>query len=194
MCLDQKQSINQVPHFVISRLFGIDYCLFAEKDLIGVDAQTSRLVFLASASDFESVVTLPKTLIKKHTNITIHSNLIDSHVYVVKKWVLNYLMQVPNISTIKGELLPHIIKKQLSKIQKPTNTNKNDSMNSKDDIFSYAQESDLTRLIRESSSYNDHTGDMKPSYHGDCIRCYAYVANADTYGVSEHSTCILVCK
>lgn len=158
-----------------------NYLIFTEKDLIGVDAQTNRLVFLASASDFESVVTLPKTLIKKHTDITMYSNLIDSHVYVMKKWVINYLTKVPNISTIKGELLPHIIKKQLSK--PPKATNKNDAINSKDDIFSYAQESKLTQLIREYSSYNDHTGDMKPCYHGDCIRCYAYVANADTYGI-----------
>lgn len=157
--------------------------MFAEKDLIGVDAQTSRLVFLASASDFENSVTLPKALIKKHSNITMYSNLIDSHVYVIKKWVVNYLAKVVNISTIKGELLPHIIKKQLSKPPKLASTNKNDTVNSKDDIFSYAQESDLTRLIRESSSYNDHTGDMKPCYQGDCIRCYAYVANTDTYGV-----------
>lgn len=92
------------------------------------------------------------------------------------------MMKMPNISTIKGELLPHVVKKQLSKPSKSKSTDKAGS-SSKEDIFSYVQESDLTRLIRESSSYNDHTGDMKPCYHGDSIRCYAYIASPETYGV-----------
>lgn len=155
-----------------------------EKDLVGLDAQTSRLVFLASASDFDGEVTLPKTLVKKHTNITMHSGLIDSHVYVMKKWVLKYLAQETGLSTIKGELLPHIVKKQLLKPPKVVANDENCSDSSQNkDIFAYANETELQCLTRKMSSYNDHIGDMNPSYHGDSIRCYAYVADKDSYGV-----------
>lgn len=157
---------------------------FLERDLIGIDAQTSRMVFLASASDFENDVPLPNSLIKKHPNITIYSNLIDAHVYVLKKWVIKYLEAEKNFSTLKGELLPHIIKKQLSKPPKPQETNTS-VLNSKDDsdIFSHAQENDLQVLIRESSAFNDHTGDMKGCYHNDFVRCYAYLAEDDVFGI-----------
>jgi hypothetical protein len=86
-----------------------------ERDLVGIDTQTNRLVFLASASDFEGELALPRSLLKKHTHIKLYSNLIDSHIYVLRNWVIKYLNSQPNFSTIKGELLPHIVKKQLSK-------------------------------------------------------------------------------
>lgn len=148
---------------------------FLEKDLIGIDTRTSRLVFLASASDFETDVSLPNLLIKKHPKITMYSNLIDAHVYVLKNWVIKYLASAKNFSTLKGELLPHIVKKQLSKPPKPQETNTS-VVNAKDesDIFSYAQESEWQILIREASAFN---GDS------DVIRCYAYLAENDVSGV-----------
>lgn len=155
-----------------------------ERDLIGVDAQTNRLVFLASASDFESSVSLPKSLLKKHTNITMYSSLIDSHVYILKNWIIKYLLHESSISTIKGELLPHIIRKQLLK---PTKINEHNIsvVNTKDinDIFHYAKESELDLLIRDTSTFNDHYGDLKSCYHGDVIRCFAYIAKPEVYGV-----------
>lgn len=89
-----------------------------------------------------------------------------------------------SFSTLKGELLPHIIKKQLSKPPKPEATNAS-VLNSKDDrdIFSHAVENDLQILIRETSAFNDHKGDMKGCYHGDFVRCYAYVADDNVFGV-----------
>ncbi|KAG5867072.1 hypothetical protein JTB14_035950 [Gonioctena quinquepunctata] len=155
-----------------------------ERDLIGIDEQTSRLVFLASASDFESEFSLPTSLLKKHTHIKIYSNLIDSHVYVLKNWVVKYLKSEENFTSIKGELLPHIIRRQLSKPPKPADT-KESVLNTRDpgDIFSFAQEDDLELAIREASFFNDHIGDMKPAYQGDRIRCFAYMAPKDAFGV-----------
>ncbi|KAF5284330.1 hypothetical protein FQA39_LY04623 [Lamprigera yunnana] len=154
-----------------------------ERDLIGIDSQTNRLVFLASASDFEKNVSLPKALIRKHTNITLYSNLLDAHVYVLKNWVVKYLQHESNISTIKGELLPHIIKKQLLK---PAKTNFNVSVvddTDRNDIFVYAKESPLELAIRNASSFNDHYGDLKSSYHNDVIRCFACIADPKSFGV-----------
>lgn len=156
-----------------------------ERDLIGIDKQTDRLVFLASASDFESELSLPCSLLKKHTQIELYSNLIDSHVYVLKNWVVKYLSNQPGFSTLKGELLPHIIKKQLSKPPK-SNQGKSVTVTSNcdsEDIFNYSKEDDFNLLIREASSYNDHQGDSKLTYHGDAIRCYAFIANPGSFGV-----------
>ncbi|RZC41892.1 translation initiation factor eIF-2B subunit gamma [Asbolus verrucosus] len=106
-----------------------------ERDLVGIDTQTNRLVFLASASDFER------------------------------------------------ELLPHIVKKQLSKPPKVIEGKSIVSKYDSEDIFNYAKEDEFSLLIRETSAYNDHTGDFKSTYHGDSIRCYAFIAPQDSFGV-----------
>ena len=43
------------------------------------------------------------------------------------------------------------------------------------DIYKYAEEDEYTKLAREYSSWNDHHGDLDECYHGDKIRCYAYI-------------------
>ena len=64
-----------------------------ERDLIGIDNETGRMVFLASASDFEKTVNMPVKLLKKHSNFTVYSKLVDAHLYVINKWVLDFLVE-----------------------------------------------------------------------------------------------------
>lgn len=155
-----------------------------ERDLIGIDAQTNRLVFLASASDFETDVPLPRALLRKHTHIKMYSNLIDSHFYVMKNWIVKYLKYDQNITTLKGELLPYIIKKQLMRPQKQPITNTSIvNIQDSNDIFQFAKENDLSVSIRDASTYNDHYGDLKGSYHGDLIRCFSYIADSTAFGI-----------
>lgn len=65
-----------------------------ERDLIGIHPETRRLLFLASASDFEEVMNVNAHLLRKNSKMTIYSRLVDSHIYAVKKWVLDYLAKV----------------------------------------------------------------------------------------------------
>lgn len=155
-----------------------------ERDLIGIDEQTNRLVFIASASDFETEVSLPISLFRKHPNIKIHSSLIDSHIYVLKHWVIEYLKSEENFTSLKGELIPYIVKRQLSKPPKSVDTNVS-VINTSDpkDIFTFAKEDELSLAIRDLSSYNDHIGDSKPTYHNDTIRCYACIAPKGSVGI-----------
>lgn len=149
-----------------------------ETDLIGISNETGRLVFLASASDFEETIKISQTLLKKHPSFTIHSKLMDTHLYVINKWVLDFLVHNKNFTTLKGELLPYIVRKQLSKPTKQYLDDKNTSivqLDLKDDIHRFATEKHLDKLIREMSAYNDHDTDLEDAYHGDVIRCYAYI-------------------
>lgn len=86
-----------------------------EKDLAGINPQNGRLLFLASTSDFEEQVSLSGHLMRSNGKINIHSGLVDAHIYLVKKWVVDFLARNDKFSTIKGELLPCIIKKQMSR-------------------------------------------------------------------------------
>ncbi|KFB50380.1 AGAP005210-PA-like protein [Anopheles sinensis] len=85
----------------------------AEKDLIGYDQASSKVLFMASASDFEETVKLPGHLLRENPEMTISSSLLDAHIYIMKKWVVEYLTVSDLLSAVKGELLPNIIKKQM---------------------------------------------------------------------------------
>lgn len=63
-----------------------------ETDLIGIENNTGRLIFLASASDFEETINISQRLLRKHANFTMHSKLMDAHLYIIKKWVIDFLI------------------------------------------------------------------------------------------------------
>ncbi|KAM3962282.1 eukaryotic translation initiation factor 2B subunit gamma [Aphomia sociella] len=156
-----------------------------DRDLVCIDKETQRLVFLASASDFEESVTLPRILIKKFDSISLYSRLLDAHVYVMKKWVLNYLVESDKFTSVKGELIPYIVKKQLSK---PKNEGDKKGLSEKNldvtvDIFDCATENGFESKIREMSSYNDHRLGSKGVYYNDIVRCYAHIPNKNTFGM-----------
>lgn len=82
-----------------------------------------------------------------------------------------------NLSTLKGELLPYVVSKQMSRPAKQTIDDKNTSvvkLNTNDDIFRFAVEKPIDELIRKMSAFNDHSTDLEDAYHDDPIRCYAH--------------------
>lgn len=86
-----------------------------ERDLAGIDARTRRLHFLASTSDFEDSVIIAGHLLRVNPYLRIHSRVIDAHVYVIRRWVVDFLVPSHGYSTIKGELVPFVIKAQLKR-------------------------------------------------------------------------------
>ena len=45
-------------------------------------------------------------------HFVIHSKLLDAHVYIIRRWVLDYLGDQKSISSLKGELIPHLVRRQ----------------------------------------------------------------------------------
>ncbi|KAL6433010.1 hypothetical protein ACFW04_006361 [Cataglyphis niger] len=149
-----------------------------ETDLIGIDNNTGRIVLLASASDFEETFNISQRLLRKHTSFTVHSKLMDAHLYIINKWVLDFLVFNKNFTTLKGELLPYIVSKQLSKPKSVDDRNTSMvQVDLKEDIFRFAMEKPLDELIRKMSAFNDHSTDLEEAYYGDIIRCYSYISN-----------------
>lgn len=70
---------------------------FVEKDLVGLDVQTPRMVFLVSeadlTSDNEEELSIRKSIMKRFPQISVQSNLLDAHLYVIKKWVCSYIAE-----------------------------------------------------------------------------------------------------
>lgn len=155
-----------------------------DRDLVGIDKETQRLMFVASASDFEENVSLPRYLIKKFDSISLYSRLMDAHFYVMKKWVVNFIVDIDKFTSMKGEVIPYVVKKQLSKpknqVDKKT-SEKNVEMT--DDIFHFAAEQGYESKIRQMSTYNDHFCGSRDVYNNDIIRCYAHIPSKETFGI-----------
>lgn len=65
-----------------------------DRDLIGIQPKTQRLTFLASASDFDETLALPYHLLHRYGNMTMNSQSIDSHIYIIHKWIIDFLNHV----------------------------------------------------------------------------------------------------
>lgn len=82
--------ISQAPKF--SKILGKTKDK-TEKDLIGLDSSDSRIVFLNSEADFVENVTIKMSLLDQCPNFVINRNLLDAHVYIIKKWVVDYVIK-----------------------------------------------------------------------------------------------------
>lgn len=64
---------------------------------MGLDLQTPRLVFLVSeadlTSDNEEELSIRKSVMKHFPQISVQGNLLDAHLYVIKKWVCDYISE-----------------------------------------------------------------------------------------------------
>ena len=64
-----------------------------EKDVVGVDRDTHRLCYLSSMADLEEEVCLRRSLLAQHAKMGMYSNLMDAHLYVLDKWVCDFLKE-----------------------------------------------------------------------------------------------------
>ncbi|XP_017125302.1 translation initiation factor eIF-2B subunit gamma [Drosophila elegans] len=161
-----------------------------ERDVIGIHAASQRLAFVSAASDCEETLNIQRHLLKNRGRLDVYSRLVDAHVYVLKKWVIDYLRRKENISTFKGEFLPHLIKKQHSKrppkaVQDTTSevglVTKNE-----DNVLHYVPHSILDQKITQTSLFNQSLSQVP--YHGDVVRCYGIQAPKEAIGVRVNNT------
>jgi translation initiation factor eIF-2B subunit gamma len=86
-----------------------------DTQFIGLDSanhNNNRLIFYKSVADVEDELKLRKSLLLRHTNVTIHTKYRDCHVYLFSNWVLNVLRAKKIIASIQKELLPYLVKNQ----------------------------------------------------------------------------------
>lgn len=155
-----------------------------ERDLVGINSENDRLLFLASTSDFEKTMTLPAHLLRSHGTIVIHSGLVDAHIYLIKKWIVDFLAENKSnkgFSTIKGELLPFIIKKQMSRPKHPDREGYSEVNFDSNVIFDHLKQDELSERILEANLNSFPR--LKQSHNAELIRCFAYIAPSDSVGI-----------
>uniref|UniRef100_A0A673YQ81 Translation initiation factor eIF2B subunit gamma n=1 Tax=Salmo trutta TaxID=8032 RepID=A0A673YQ81_SALTR len=153
-----------------------------QRDFVGVDGTGKRLLFMANEADLDEGLVIRKSIMRKHPKMHIKTGLVDAHLYCLKKSVVDFLADNKSISSIRGELVPYLVRKQFSKstnspkVNDETHQNlkKNDS-NVNLEIQISSRDEELLHLTQERSCWNDHRGDMSEAYHGGRLRCYVHI-------------------
>lgn len=81
-------------------------------DFIGIEPNRSQLLYVASKADFNSELPFRMNLLQKFPVINFYTQLKDAHLYIFKHWIIDMLLQKKNISSIRGELVPLLVKCQ----------------------------------------------------------------------------------
>ena len=87
-------------------------------ELIAINHKTGRVVFSAFRSDIKDkggFIGFRHSLLKKYSNISLHSTLRDAHLYVFKHWVINLIARNTRLISIKNDLLPLLMELQYRK-------------------------------------------------------------------------------
>ncbi|XP_031418996.1 translation initiation factor eIF-2B subunit gamma [Clupea harengus] len=153
-----------------------------QRDFVGVDGTGKRLLFMANEADLEDGLAIRKSIMRKHPRMHIKTGLLDAHLYCLKRSVVDFLLDNKSISSIRGELVPYLVRKQFSKSmnsQRPKDDadqdQKKKDRNANLDILVPSKDDSLLELTRERSCWNDHRGDMSEAYHGGKLRCYVHL-------------------
>ena len=82
---------NVKGRYVYVVLYGISSIL--ERDIIGIDhLNNNQLCYFKSEADLEDgAVTLNRKTLYEHPKITMYNNLLDAHLYIVEKWVCDFI-------------------------------------------------------------------------------------------------------
>lgn len=95
--------------------------------------------------------------------------------------------QNDGIATLKGELIPYIVKKQMARPKVHTSDGEKGTLSvvnvsvKHDDIFHYVTNGDLEQKITETSLFNE--SDNRSPFSGDIIRCYALHPQENCFGI-----------
>ncbi|XP_049602894.1 translation initiation factor eIF2B subunit gamma isoform X2 [Syngnathus scovelli] len=124
-----------------------------QRDFVGVDQSGKRVLFMANEVDLEDGLSIRKSILNK------------------------------SISSIRGELVPYLVRKQFSKARsspkvkddsdEQSQTKSDNSTNN--ELLISSRDDGLLQLAQERSCWNDHHGDMSEAYHGGKLRCYVHI-------------------
>ncbi|XP_075877454.1 translation initiation factor eIF2B subunit gamma [Nelusetta ayraudi] len=156
-----------------------------QRDFVGVDQSGERLLFMANEADLEDGLSIRNSIMRKHPRMHIKTGLVDAHLYCLKKAVVDFLVDNKHISSIRGELVPYLVRKQFSKTSnrqaakddaedQKQQLKKSDGSTNQELLIS-SRDEPLLQLAQERSCWNDHRGDMSEAYHGGKLRCYVHV-------------------
>ncbi|XP_023330677.1 translation initiation factor eIF-2B subunit gamma [Eurytemora carolleeae] len=86
-----------------------------ERDLIGLSG--NNLCLFKSEADVEEEINISNRVLRQCPRFTVHTNLQDSHLYIVNKETLDQVLQDKSVTAVKGEMIPKLVSLQFNTIK-----------------------------------------------------------------------------
>jgi len=138
-------------------------------DLLGLEPSTQRLLWRTSSIELDSSaerLELPRALLNRFPNFTLHTTLRDAHCYALARWTLELLDQKRELlQSVPRHFVPYVL-----------------SLQYKRRIPTSLSIPTLVSADARAMSAHDQRNDL------DAVRCYAFVAEGSTARVSDISS------
>ncbi|GAB1288798.1 Eukaryotic translation initiation factor 2B, subunit 3 [Apodemus speciosus] len=164
------------------------YCLYLQsagikveqRDFIGVDSTGKRLLFMANEADLDEELVIKGSILQKHPRIHFHTGLVDAHLYCLKKYVVDFLMENRSITSIRSELIPYLVRKQFSSASsQQRQEDKEEDLKKKElkslDIYSFIKNDSTLALTPYDACWNAFRGDKWEDLSRSQVRCYVHI-------------------
>ncbi|XP_066943166.1 translation initiation factor eIF2B subunit gamma [Macrobrachium rosenbergii] len=140
-------------------------------DVICTESETGRLMFAVAGGDYDEVLSLSGRVLSNAKSLDVSTSLTDSHLYIMKRWVIEYILSKESpcgeMGSLKDEIIPHLISSQFSSPPtKERNTRKLDIH----DVIENEEYDDLVTKYNSSVVLSRHHS-SKPV---DSRVCYIY--------------------
>ncbi|XP_027979287.1 translation initiation factor eIF-2B subunit gamma [Eumetopias jubatus] len=151
-----------------------------QRDFIGVDSTGKRLLFMANEADLDEELVIKGSILQKHPRIHFHTGLVDAHLYCLKKYVVDFLMENKSITSVRSELIPYLIRKQFSSASSQQGQEeKEEDLKKKErkslDIFSFIKEGNTLTFAPYDACWNICRGDRWEDLSKSQVRCYVHI-------------------
>ena len=111
-----KRDDDQVDIFGIAtgggEMSGGDFGDFGDFGGGTVDSDAKRVVLMTNKMVLDDELRVSRTLLRRVPSLAVHTDLLDTHFYIFAHWVLDLLDVKKRITSIKGELVPHLVRRQ----------------------------------------------------------------------------------
>lgn len=81
---------------------------------------TNKVVFIHSERDLKQKIRIKNRELVLHPSLEVYSRFLDAHVYIFKRQMLDFMAQNSDKAVLKGEMIPHLVSKQLRKFDPET--------------------------------------------------------------------------
>ncbi|KAK4531655.1 hypothetical protein CCYA_CCYA09G2512 [Cyanidiococcus yangmingshanensis] len=85
------------------------------RDYFVIDEVTQRVLYVKSFADASKTwdrLRLPRDVLRSEGPIMVHRDLVDLHIYVCRRWVLELLRSRPHMTSLRSDLLPYLVRNQ----------------------------------------------------------------------------------
>lgn len=151
-----------------------------QRDFIGVDNTGKRLLFMANEADLDEELVIKGSILQKYPRIHFHTGLVDAHLYCLKKYVVDFLMENKSITSIRSELIPYLVRKQFSSASSQQGQEeKEEDLKKKElkslDIYSFIKEANTLTLAPYDACWNACRKDRWDNLARSQVRCYVHI-------------------